>query len=95
MTDTLLEIVEDTELLPYEEDNDPNRKTHIINPPMNTHIWKPWLTSKDVVDIARLMGYEIVALCGYKWVPKHNPEEYDACEACIKVAGEIMRGAGE
>ena len=95
MSDTLLEIVEDTDLFPYEEDNDPNRRTHIVNPPLNLHIFKPGMSSQDVVDSARLLGLEVVALCGYRWVPKHNPEKYDICEPCIKIASELMRDAGE
>ena len=91
MTDTLLEIVEATELFPYEEDNDPRRRTHIFNPPSNLHIWKQGMSGQDVVDIARLNGLEIIALCGYTWIPKHNPEKYDVCEPCFKVAAELMR----
>lgn len=95
MTDTLLEIVEDTDLVPYEEDNDPKRRTHIINPPSNLHIWKPGMSTQDVVDIARFYDLEVIALCGYTWIPKHNPEKYDVCEPCFKIAGDLMRGANE
>ena len=95
MTDTLLEIVEDTELLPYEESDDPNRRTHIVNPPNNLHIWTPGMSAQDFVDLARLNGLEVVALCGYRWVPKHNPEKYDVCETCFKIASGLMRGANE
>jgi len=38
---------------------------------------------------------EIVALCGFKFIPQHNPDKYDACEACIKIAGDIMKELGE
>lgn len=83
------------ELAPFEENNAPNLRVHIVNPPRNTHIWKSGMTSKDIVDIARINQIEITALCGYKFVPKHNPDKYDACEECIKIAGAIMRGMGE
>jgi len=84
-------------MFPYEEpsDNDPNRRTHIVNPPMNQHIWKPGMRAQDIVDTARLLGEEIQALCGYIFVPKHNPEKFDACEACLQVAGALIRGINE
>lgn len=87
-------IAED--LIPYEEP-DPQReyKAHIVNPPANTHIWQPGMEAQDVVDVARVKGLEVVALCGYKFIPKHNPDKFDACEACMKIAGDIMREAGE
>lgn len=82
-------------VLPYEESNDPTRRTHIVNPPANLHIWRDPMSAQDIVDIARARGLEVVALCGYTWVPKHNPEKFDACEECFRIAGELMSGAGE
>ena len=99
MTAVMPEI--DTEdltiLVPYEDSDDPNRRTHIVSPPENLHITNgdPKMLAQDVVDIARVIGQEVVALCGYKWVPKHNPDKFDACEACMTIAGHIMRGLGE
>ena len=91
---TITEAIIDEALMPYEEPNDgKNRLTHIINPPGNTHIWRPGMKSKDVVDIARMSGQEVVALCGYRWVPKHNPDKYESCRECFKVAASIIRGA--
>lgn len=92
---TTLEIDALDRLFEYEESDDPNRKTHIINPPKNIHIWREGMTAQDVVDIARATGQEVVALCGYRWVPKHNPEKFDVCDACMKIAGHLMSEAGE
>lgn len=96
-TDQLLDVDEQLFTIdePYEDSDDPNRKAHIVNPPGNLHIWQPGMTTKEMVAIARRNGIEVVALCGYRWVPKHDPDKFDACETCIKIAGEIMRGAGE
>jgi Protein of unknown function (DUF3039) len=85
-----------TLVTPYvEPENVDEHRTHIVNPPNNLHIWQPGMTAQDVVNIARLNGLPVVALCGYTWVPVHNPEKFDACESCIQIAGELMRGAGE
>ena len=94
VVETTIELDEDA-ILEYEESNDPDRKTHIINPPKNLHIWEPGMTSREVVLIARATGQEVVALCDYRWVPKHNPEKYDVCEVCLSIAGELMKQAGE
>lgn len=100
MSTTLPEIEEasGTEIfeIPYEDEDDgKEHRTHIINPPANQHIWKPGMEIQEVVDIARFQGLEVTALCGYRWVPKRNPEKYDVCQECFRIAGEIMRERGE
>lgn len=84
-------------LFPYEETNDPNKRAHIVNPPDNPHIsyGYPNMEAQDVVDIARARQIPVKALCGHVFIPKHNPDKLDACEACIKIAGDIMREMGE
>lgn len=80
--------------VPYEhEDEAPGeRKTHVVNPPKNLHIWQPGMSMQEVVDIARMTEQEVVALCGYTWVPKRNPDRYDACSECMRLAGELIAG---
>lgn len=92
MTQALPDVDLSTDLNPYEQSDDPNRRTHIVNPPLNIHIWVEGMTMQEVVDIARFTGQEVVALCGYRWVPKHNPEKFDACKPCFEIAGKIMEG---
>jgi DUF3039 family protein len=79
------------ELVPYEDTDDgADHRAHIVNPPMNLHIWKPGMEGQDIVDLARLTGEEITALCGFKFVPKRNPDKYKACDPCLKIAGHIL-----
>ena len=79
------------ELIPYDETPaDANHTAHIVNPPMNLHIWRPGMEGQDIVDLARLTGTEIMALCGFKFVPKRNPDKFDACDVCMKIAGHIL-----
>lgn len=93
MTESQTEVETDLDVLPFEMPADDNMHlTHVINPPMNTHIWKPGMSSRDVVDIARSRQQEITALCGFKWVPKFNPDKFPACAACMNRAAEIIRG---
>lgn len=86
-----------SKLTEYEEapDDGADRKTHIVNPPKNIHIWQIGMTAQEVVDIARATGQEVVALCDYRWIPKLNPEKFDICQSCLDLAGELMRGMGE
>lgn len=89
-------IDNETDLIPFEEP-DPNReyRAHIVNPPANLHIWEPGMEAQDIVDIARATGQHVVALCGYKFIPKHNPDKFDACDVCMRIAGDIMSELGE
>lgn len=99
MPDTLIrpdvtEVV-DLEIVPFDDtDSTSNTRTHIVNPPANVHIWQPGMSAQDVVDQARLNGWEVVALCEYRWVPKRNPDKYPMCDDCMRIAGEIMRQNG-
>lgn len=83
------------DVFPYEDDEDPNRRTHIVSPPENMHIWQEGWNAQDIVNHARMHGLEVTALCGYKWVPVHNPEKFEACKACFDIAGQIMQGLGQ
>lgn len=84
------------EIAPYEDvDDGKDHMTHIINPPKNKHIWLPGMETKEIADIARMTGQEVVALCDYRWVPKRNPEKYPICQSCMDIAGELMRGNNE
>lgn len=75
---------------------DPEKLTHIVNPPLNTHI-RMWhlMTAQAIVNYARKLGLPVIALCGKKWVPTDDPEKYDACLTCVEVAGQLMRQSGE
>lgn len=85
----------DVDIAPaYVESTVEGHRTHIVRP-----IENGWAvaakgasaTGQDIVDLARLTGTEVTALCGYTWVPQHNPEKFPACEKCIDIAGQIMR----
>lgn len=70
-------------------------KTHIINPPQNTHIWRPGMTSVEVVSFAKERGLPIQTLCGEIFIPKRDTNKYPACTVCVDIAGELMRSMGE
>jgi hypothetical protein len=94
----LMEAVKElplVETIPFEETEDPNVRTHMVNPPKNLHIWRDGMDVREMAEIARITGQELEALCGYRWVPKLNPDKYDVCEKCMAIAGEMMRERGE
>lgn len=96
MSDLLERVDTNVEVVPYEEPTGEGKNfAHIINPPKNVHIWRPGMSAQVVVDIARAQGIEVVALCDYRWVPKMNPDKFDACPVCIERAGDLMRGNNE
>jgi hypothetical protein len=97
MSETIpgLETIDMTfeELVPYEETDDPNARAHYVNPAMNQDIQKKYgymETPQEIVDTARLFGLEVTALCGYKWIPSHNPKKFEVCSRCAEIAGDII-----
>jgi len=90
-------LTEEPIVIPYEDEEtlDPNKRTHIVNPPDNMHIWQPGMTAQEIVNIARVTGQIVKTLCGFSFVPKRNPEKYDPCQACFDIAGRYMSEDGE
>jgi hypothetical protein len=83
----------DVEVVPYEETGATDQtRAHYINPPANLHIYEAGMKSSEIVEIARMLEIEVVALCGYKWVPKRNPKLYPVCEKCVDIAALILMG---
>jgi hypothetical protein len=78
------------EITAYEVTDNPDTKAHIINPPMNQHIWQPGMTPQDIVNIARLTGKVITALCGYRFIPRHDPDKHPTCDPCLKLAADMI-----
>jgi hypothetical protein len=90
---TVLERLE--EELAEQTDNGNQGKTHIVNPPMNTHVWSEGVPMTEVVEMARNFYWPLKMLCGLVFVPQYDTEAYPACENCIRIAGEIMAEEGE
>jgi hypothetical protein len=34
---------------------------------------------------ARIEGFEVEALCGYRWFPTRDPKQYPVCQRCVDV----------
>ena len=60
-------------------DGDHERMAHIIR--------------KDDQMKGYVMGEQVTALCGKKWVPARDPERYPVCQTCLEMLGQI-RAAG-
>jgi len=78
-----------------EKENQDGDLAHIVNPPMNLHIWTPGMDMYELVDIAREKKIEVTALCGLVFIPKKDPDPLPACSKCLEIAGELMRSKGE
>ena len=89
MTQTIegLETITFEQVVPYEEDKEEDGGLcHIVSPPENTHIWDPGMSAQEIVDIARMNGMQVVALCGHTWVPKKDPAKKPVCKQCLMIA---------
>ena len=86
-------VTEETEVPPPETSNRDPDVRHMVNPAMNMDFQRKYgycEEAQDVVDIARVRGVEITALCGAKFVPTRSPEGLKTCDPCIEEAGRIM-----
>lgn len=49
----------------------------------------------SVVTLAYVEGVEITALCGARFAPYRNPENFEGCPACAEALALLRRGASE
>lgn len=42
-------------------------------------------TAHALVMEARVMGIEVEALCGHRWVPERDPGNYPVCDRCREI----------
>lgn len=79
--------------------------THIVTPHENRRLWKEicvltgvsrnLVSGPDIVAYARKNNFYVVALCSHVFIPMKNPDEFDMCDYCMKVAQKRMRENGE
>jgi len=72
-----VEIVEDR-TLPVSNDGDHERFSHVIR--------------KADEMRGYVLGEEVEALCGKRWVPSRDPQRYPVCPTCLELLGR-HRGA--
>ena len=58
----------------------PGQMAHIVKTPDPAKESGAALTMR-----ARVEGFEVEALCGYRWVPHRNPKDYPVCPACKEI----------
>lgn len=63
------------------------RTTPVHGEGIVSHIVKPQgkKTASAIVTEARVMGIEVEALCGHRWVPSRNPKDYPVCSKCREI----------
>lgn len=61
-------------------DGDHERFSHIIR--------------KDDEMKGYVMGEQVTALCGKKWVPSRDPQKFPVCPTCVEVLGQIRAAGG-
>jgi len=63
-----------TDLAPSDtEVEDPDHVAHIV-----------WPKGQARVTEARIMGIEVEALCGYRWIPYRDATGMPVCRACLR-----------
>lgn len=99
LTHTTIESTDLEEILnPFEEDDgsDKDRKSHYVTPGDNVEFQNKYGPVKDpseLVSNARFHQAEIVAVCGYRFVPKYKPQVYPVCPECANIAANRILGS--
>lgn len=84
MTDTATDL--DLDLESLVDEVPPEECGHIVRRSGN-------LGAGALIVAAAEAGMEVVALCGYRWVPKgHAPDDLPACQPCVRVWESIQAG---
>lgn len=82
MTDLLTR--EDTTVLDQTITSDePEQASHIV--PVPLHLAHLFSTPQAYVMQARFEGFEIIALCGYTFIPQQDPEAFPICTECFEI----------
>ena len=63
---------------PQESDTGDQVRAHIVKAPAGRH-------AEAYVTEARVMGFEVEALCGKRWIPQRDPAKHPICEACAAI----------
>lgn len=72
------EVIEDRTAPVTNDGGDHERMAHVIK--------------KEDQMRGYVMGEEVTALCGKKWVPSRDPQNFPPCPTCIEMLGRL-RGA--
>jgi hypothetical protein len=76
MTATMIRPIAETNVISLvDEETDPGKCAHIVKT-------KPGESAAGLVLEARVMGFTVEALCGYKWIPSQDPEKLPVCQKC-------------
>ena len=83
--------VDTLEIIEYEDlDDGKEHKSHYVNEADNIHIWTPGMSAQDIIDVARLTGQWVFALCGFKFIPERDPQNYPVCSACADIGATYI-----
>jgi hypothetical protein len=65
------------------EEQKDDRVAHIVGPEYTD---KGVIQGRTIVMNAMIYGTEVTALCGYKWIPSRNPENFPVCKKCKAIS---------
>ena len=73
MSESITETIEETHIVTT-NDGDHEKFAHYVE-------------SKYIAD-AMILGKEVTALCGKKWIPSRDPEKFPICPTCKEIISE-------
>ena len=84
MSTPLIDRVERTDTTPQTGGGggDSSRRAHIVKKDGTKG-------ASTIVTEAMVMGIEIEAICGFRWVPSRDPGKFPVCEACRDILAHM------
>jgi len=76
MTTSILERTDAPPVYETERTDDPGHATHIV---LRANAEE---SSQAYILRAMVEGFEVEALCGYRWIPSKDPKDYPICSKC-------------
>lgn len=60
-------------------------ETHVITTDNGDHEKFAHFVEKKYIADAMILGKEVTALCGKKWIPSRDPEKFPICPTCKEI----------
>ncbi len=70
-----------------ETKSEDGKYAHIVYLPENEK-----LTVHAYILEARINGFEVEALCGYRWIPQRDPKSLPLCSKCLEIYQGVLTG---
>ena len=91
LTDSITETMTE-DVVEVRTTDTPEDAAHIVRLPRDQD---GKTTAQAYIMQARIEGFEVEALCGYRWIPQKDPKVLPVCETCLEIYKHDPNGYGD